>query len=364
MRITKNSATEPEGKIRQLALKNLFADYLITLSVSRDITVDEKVTNIKDSMPPKRRSGIYVLGYSNGHYYVGQSKNVVSRYKDHYRLCIPEAYITRVCFMPAPLKKLHEREAEVFHNLLRRLVCKKADTNSIRNEILFIEAFQKYKHLYPKTFNIREFIIQRKANSWASSTQKIEKYHSTTLPTVELINKKVQQLESRFKEFQKLPCYVEMFDVLSTYVKKAIPDAANIAGTSWICENQPVSSAAQEVYYSKFYLNNQLILTASTWKGQPRFSFILDKSAIGKRVIARLIPGKKGKNGFTTDHAIKTPAKGPIWLNILNAKTALSMLQDGSLANLLYLSNETYLKQTSSGLHPSHDQELAALLTN
>ena len=63
--------------------------------------------SIADYFKPRRRCGIYVLGFSNGEFYAGQALDVTRRYAQHRKTYYD---IEQMAFRPLARSKLNEEE--------------------------------------------------------------------------------------------------------------------------------------------------------------------------------------------------------------------------------------------------------------
>ncbi len=124
----------------------------------------------------------------------------------------------------------------------------------------------------------------------------------------------------------------------------------------------PTSPVAAEIYYVKFFLNNQLVLSVSTWEGKPRIVFNVDKASL---------KGSKDKikdwsySGLKIiDHSVSTPLQGAISLNVSNLSTAFTLLNDPKFVKAIHQSNEKLISKGSFKSELINDEELAQLLLN
>lgn len=173
--------------------------------------------------PGEDRCGIYILEFTDGQRYVGQSRDVVRRFADHSRRHLD---IVAVQFCPTPLHDLDAAE--------RQMVQDQRDAgHHLRN-------------------------IDLVSNSWADSVldavvdQEIQQGWATGAPqthpddTRMLIARRRQSTRAQYEALQQHPGFDAVFDDICTYIDRVVAWPSATDGAFWTLSALPSTGKTRE----------------------------------------------------------------------------------------------------------------------
>ena len=209
-----------------------------------------------------QRCGIYVLHFSNGDFYIGQSIDVTKRFLQHRQTWgdIEEIYFKRVA--KENLNQVEERLVKSFERnsyKLRNIVYTTPGRvpYGMSDFDLIMPLDEQERWLVDTKFNIPGGMRFTNNDQRVKYTQK-------------------------YQRFQKMPEAEKIIEVLREYVRHAIPAYQASEMLFWSCTCPLTKYGKDIVVYSRINLNWQEVFRAYMYKGKPEFSFYVAKSPMEK----------------------------------------------------------------------------------
>jgi hypothetical protein len=208
--------------------------------------------SIADFFKPRRRCGIYVLGFSNGEFYAGQAVDVTRRYAQHRKTYDD---IEQLAFKPLPRSKLNEEERSLI-GLLEQ------EGWPLRN--ITIVSLHKGESDFDLVMPPEE------QERWLNDLDYTED-GGERLVDPELR----RRYQGRFQRFLERPHAEEALAVLQTYVGTTIPAIRRGEVSFWSCSCLPTDNV-----YSRVNIYWQEVFTVFTSMNTLRFSVHLARSPL------------------------------------------------------------------------------------
>lgn len=191
--------------------------------------------SVADLFPPKRRCGVYVLGFDNGDRYVGQSIDVTKRFAQH-RLNHHD--ITHLTFRVVPKADLSRVERECIHAL-------EARKTRLRN--------LDHMSVVQGERDLDVLISPEEQQRW------LDRQLDPPIGPRQVEDRELRRrLRTRFERFMKRPHADEALFVLGTYIHSVIPFPRRTELTFWCMSCLPNDPPS---VYSRVNINMQEVLT-------------------------------------------------------------------------------------------------------
>ena len=213
--------------------------------------------SIADLFKPKQRCGIYVLHFTDGHFYVGKAVDVTRRYVEHRKT---HADIEKISFKVMGSEKHAAEERRIIGVL-------ETEGWPLRN-ITFASM--------PKGDSDFDLIMTPEDQErWLHDLEWIDSAGSRlTNPDLR------QRYRKKFDRFNDMPHAAQVVDVLRDYVRLGIPAICRGEVSFWACSCLPIFVSPLDYAYSRININWQEVLTAYSDGNEPWFSVHLARSPV------------------------------------------------------------------------------------
>jgi len=231
--------------------------------------------SIADLFKPDKRCGVYVLYFTDGHFYVGQALDVTRRYVQHRKT---HTDIEKIAFKRVSRSKLDEEE----RNLIWRLEQNDWPLRNIRLTSSVPEGDTDFDLIMPPEDQVH----------WLEDLSYVD------LEGERVVNPVLRsKYNTRYHQhFKNLPYADQVIDVLRYYVHSGIPAIRRGEIAFWACSCLP----ARDVYL-RININWQEVV--SVWKADDKvhFSFHLALSPLDPHKALNLLFEAYPKISLTTD---------------------------------------------------------------
>ncbi len=213
--------------------------------------------SIADLFKPKRRCGIYVLHFTDDHFYVGKAVDVTRRYIEHRKT---HADIEKISFKVMASVKHAAEERRIIGVL-------EAEGWPLRN-ITFASM--------PKGDSDFDLIMMPEDQErWLHDLEWIDSAGSRlTNPDLR------QRYRQTFDHFNGLPHAPQVIDVLRDYVRLGIPAIRRGEVSFWACSCLPAFASPSVGLHSRINIDWQEVMTAFDFEGELWFSVHLARSPL------------------------------------------------------------------------------------
>lgn len=283
--------------------------------------------SIADIFPINKRCGIYVLRYTDGMYYVGQSVDVAKRFLQHKKKC---GDIEQIAFKKVSKNNLDLEEKKYIASL-ENLVSIRNINNTTLPELADSE--------------LDNIISAEKQMAWLESPLSPIESFSRVQDEI-LRSKTIQRCEELLKD-KNFKDYV--LPVMRQYVRKCIPEPYLTELTFWGCSCLPPYNNSYIKIYSRINVRFQEVFTAFFDKKikSECFSFHVCKSYLGEQAINKLYD--EISTFDCGDHIYETGGYDQIWVGVASMEDALLLLQD---KNFLMAAKKFNLARFKVGAQP------------
>lgn len=303
-----------------------------------DVSNRKTVSNIWK----KQRCGIYVLHFSSGDYYVGQSLDVTKRFQQHRKIWDD---IEKISFKRVAKKNLNVEE-ETLIKLLE-------DKDYQLRNIVFTTPGK-----IPKGMSDFDLIMAPDVQErWLMDTE----FNGSGGGRNE--NKGQRQKYTRkYQRFMEMPHSEEVIQTLREYVQRAIPAYRASEMVYWSCTCLLSKHGKDIVTYCRINLNWQVVLTAYTYKEKPEYSVYMAKSVLDKGSRVRNFMHKTRlawKGAWSTKHQYKPGGQDQINFFVYNSQDMLELLKTPETLRAIRLFNLRLMRQGPCVSSQFHCYDLA-----
>lgn len=293
--------------------------------------------SIADLFPSGKRCGVYILQFSDGEIYAGQALDVTRRYVQHRKI---HCDIEKIRFRRVAKEYLDEEERSLIWTLER-------EGYRLRN--ITFTSIPKGESDFDRIVSAEE------QERWLKDTSYID------LSGSRIVNLELRRKYSRkFQRFAALPYFNEITEVLRKYVHAGIPAPLRSELSFWACSCLPSYSYSNVTIYSRINIYWQEVFTASTHKGNTKFSFHLALSPLEEAFGESLSPLlEKFPSLKTTDHFYEPGGQNQINLVIEGADSANIFLQQKEIVSAMRLFNLRLMKKGTCAFSRYHCMDLA-----
>lgn len=245
----------------------------------------------------KDKCGVYRLSFSDGEAYVGQSRNVVGRFRDHRTKWGDEIEY----FEFAPVAPEHLNAAEY------DFIAETEKTTPLRNKV----HAKRPGGLGTMTFNFVEG--KTVALPWKRSQRLLPEQAEEEMRLEAewqlFVDRKTSKAWKRWAPFEQRPDYDRIVEVLGWYVRETIPDPINTAGKLWTMSVLPsTGKSPYERRLTTISCGNleTLILTETLSGSRPTYTVRINTELVKNQMQGRsgfgLLPS--GSQIFNTGYRI------------------------------------------------------------
>ncbi len=299
--------------------------------------------SIYDSFTGQNKCGIYVLHFSDGTFYIGQSNNIPRRYLEHRKKNSDIAHISYKLSKENDLDRLEAASIAAFEGKY-----------TIRNI-----SFASYPQ---KTADLDILIPPDLQKQWLICEKIPRRYYRQEDLSLRVKYKR------KFAELMEDKVFINTaLPVMQKYVSRCLLDPCTTEISFWGCSCLPdghIATADMEIY-SRINIYWQEVFTVGSdlRRGLPFFSWHLEKSSISDFTLSELIE-KFGK--FETlefnDHYYKTGGSDQFNAYCENAEEALDLLDNVAFVNAIKRFNLRLMRKGSLNFGQYHCMDLADLL--
>lgn len=301
----------------------------------RTCTIDSP-NAVSALLPPKRRSGIYVLHFDTGRHYVGQSVDACRRYLEHCRI-----YPNIVSFSFKPVKKdkieldaweynvIQELEAQGFP--LLNIV--HASISYRSSDFDTIMPLEEQAH-WLSNLNYNAFGSQRHEDE-AQRSKQAERYQYQ-LPQDQLYAEQI------------LP-------VLKLYIQRCIPRGGEAEASHWNCSYLPSTSTKN--VYARLNINWQAVFSAYMGTTSAFFDFWLASSPfleLSKSEGERFSEEFRGLEIGDETYNMLPGGGDQVYMIIRDPKLALKFIEHPTVLRAIRIFNLNLMKKGKSPFNKFH----------
>ena len=270
----------------------------------------------------KQRCGIYVLGFSNGDYYIGQSVDVTKRFQQHRQTW---GDIEKVSFKRVARKDLNQVE----ESLVKLFEC---NGHKLRNIV--------YTTPGKIPYGMSDFdLIMSPGDQerWLVNPEFIT-------PGGNRLTNDEQRMKyaQKYQRFQKMPYAEEITNVLREYVRNTIPPYQASEMLFWSCTCLLSKYGKDIVTYSRINLNWQLVFEAYMYKGKPEFSIYVAKSPIEKdSKLKNMLHSVRlaWRGAWPTKHQYKPGGQDQVNFSVFGCNDMLDLIHNPEMLKAMRLFN-------------------------
>lgn len=287
-------------------------------------------------LPPKRRSGIYVLHFATGHSYVGQSVNAYRRYLEHCRI-YPN--ITAFSFKPIKQDKIELDAWE--YNVIQELEAQAFPLlNIIHTSISYRSS--DFDTIMP----LEEQARWMKDLSYNAVSG--ERHEDEVLRTKQAERYQYQPPKDQLYAAQILP-------VLQRYIEIGIPRFGETEASYWNCSYLP--SASPKNVFARLNINWQAVFSAYLGNTSAFFDFWLAGSPfleLSKPEGERFSQEFLGIEIGTEAHTMLPGGSDQVYMIIHDPKLALKFIEHPTVLRAIRIFNLNLMKKGQSPFNRYH----------
>ena len=294
-------------------------------------------TSIADIFSPSNRCGIYILYFSNGEYYVGQSKDVTRRFVQHLRI---HHDIEKLAFKRVARKNLDAEEAAVAAVL-------EGQGHKLRNILLTS---------IPKGESDFDLIMPLEdQNRWIAG----QDYMSP--PGVRIVEPELRRkYQGKFLQLTQMPHSEKAIAGLQHYLRIGVPAPLRTEVSFWSCSCLPSFHNKQITIYSRINLFWQEVFTASLEDKQLSFSIHLTLSVLQKEFGPSLSKlARRHPLVGIYDHTYAPGGPDQINLDAQGSSALQRLLEDETIVSAIRLFNLRLMKKGPCRFSRYHCMDLA-----
>ena len=281
-------------------------EILDNLGFPKPITIGVR-HSIADLFPVSKRCGIYVLGFQNKEYYIGQAIDVTRRYVQHKQT---HDDILKIWFKKTRKDLLNEEERNIIWKL---------EENGFRLRNIALTALPPVESDFDLIVSPEDQILWLKNQSSAEQ-------RPVQRPDYNEIRRKY---EKKFKRFLSKPYASEAIRFLKNYVLTTIPFPQQSELSFWCTSCLPAYSNPDASIYSRVNIYWQEVFTVFYDIEGLGFTFHMSKLPLQKYFGSKLIGlVQKYKGIRITDHFYKPGGYDQVNLVADNIKAAERLLCD------------------------------------
>jgi hypothetical protein len=293
--------------------------------------------SIADIYRSRNRCGIYILYFSNGEYYVGQTKDVTRRFVEHLRI---HHDIEKLTFKRVARKNLASEEYAVAKVLQRQGF-------SLRN--ILLTSIPKGKSDLDLVMSLED------QTRWLEGHSYVDDQGDRVIEPE--LRRKYQE---RFRRLTEMPYADKAIAALQQYVRTGIPAPLRSEIAFWACSCLPGSPSKQITIYSRINLFWQEVFTAYFENSQLWFSLHLARSVLEYEFGPSLV-GLTSEHPFVSvdDHAYAPGGPDQINLIVKGSSTLQRLLEDERIVRAIRLFNLRLMKKGPCRFSRYHCMDLA-----
>ncbi|MDQ5826571.1 MAG: GIY-YIG nuclease family protein [Chloroflexota bacterium] len=294
-------------------------------------------TSIADIFRPSNRCGIYILYFSNGEYYVGQSKDVTRRFVQHLRI---HHDIEKLAFKRVARKSLDAEEAAIAAVL-------EGQGHKLRNILLTS---------IPKGESDFDLIMPLDdQDRWVAGHDYVGPQGARIIEP-ELRRK----YQGKFLQLTQMPYAERAITGLRQYVGVGIPAALQSEVSFWSCSCLPNHPNRHIAIYSRINLFWQEVFTAGLEGNQLWFSIHLALSVLEQEFGPSLFELTCDHPSVSVDHHAYAPG-GPDQTRLVafGSSALQRLLEDERIIRAIRLFNLRLMKKGPCAFSRYHCMDLA-----
>lgn len=294
-------------------------------------------TSIADMFRPSNRCGIYILYFSNGEYYVGQTKDVTRRFVQHLRI---HPDIEKLAFKRVARKNLDAEESAIARIL-------EGQDHTLRN--ILLTSLPKGESDFDLVMPLED------QDRWLVDHSYVGP-QGTRVIEPELRRK----YQGKWAQFTKLPYADKVIAGLSHYVGVGIPAALQSEVAFWSCSCLPSYPDKRVTIYSRINLFWQEVFTAYLEGKQLWFSLHLARSVLEQEFGPTLFE-LVSEHPFVeaSYHAYARGGPDQMNLHVKGLSALQRLLEDRSVVRAIRLFNLRLMKKGPCAYSRYHCMDLA-----
>jgi hypothetical protein len=294
-------------------------------------------TSIADMFRPSNRCGIYILYFSNGEYYVGQSKDVTRRFVQHLRI---HHDMEKLAFKRVAQKNLVAEEKNIAKVLQRQ-------GHTLRN--ILLTSIPKGESDFDLIMPVEE------QDRWVAGHDYVGPLSVRTVEP-ELRRK----YQGKFLQLTQMPYAERAISGLRHYVEVGIPAALLSEVSFWSCSCLPNHPNKQIAIYSRINLFWQEVFTAGSEGNQLWFSIHLALSVLEQEFGPSLFELTCDHPFVTVENHAYAPG-GPDQTSLVayGSSALQRLLEDGRIIRAIRLFNLRLMKKGPCAFSRYHCMDLA-----
>lgn len=189
-------------------------------------------------LPKKERSGIYILHFANGSYYVGQSVDITKRYQQHLRTY---GRIEQLSYRPVPRKQIALDEAEI-------------ETIYILEEKGYALLNIIHASVSNQSSDFDLLMHPDDQKRWAA-THAPQEHAASHQPRIVITEEQRLKQGHKFKAFQRRHDVQEITSLLHHYVTHCVPEPRLTEYSYWSVSCMPSTNASTFPRIACFNMN-------------------------------------------------------------------------------------------------------------
>lgn len=292
------------------------------------------------------RCGIYVLHFSNGDFYVGQSVDVTKRFTQHRKNW---GDIEHIFFKRVAKRDLNAAE----ESLIKKL---ESQNLNLRNISLTVPGKIPY--------GLSDFDLimpPSQQEKWLSDA-------TISLPGKGKVQNESQRLKyaRKFTRLLEMPQSNEAIQVAGAYVQSAIPYYKPGEMYFWSCTCLPQTGLDDFRVYSRININWQNVFEVICYRGKLEFSFFTTKAILEDNSRLRKFAKRfkySVKGAWKTDRQLKPGGQDQINFYVYDPQAMLELLDDREMLRAMRVFNLRLSRQGPCNSSKFHCFDLADRLT-
>ena len=288
------------------------------------------------------RRGIYVLGFSNGDCYVGQSLDVTKRFTQHRKTWDD---IEKICFKRVAKKNLNQTEENLIKLFEREGYILRNNTHTTAGNI---------------PIGMSDFDLIMSPEDQEKWRRDIE-WSPSGAPRV-INDKQRLKYTKKFQQFRDMDRSEEIIKVLKKYITKTIPSYRSGEMSYWSCTCLPQAPAKNNITCSRIHINWQSTFEVHMFLGKPEFSFYVAKSVLEKdSKIKKLLHKPKWafRGAWSNNHQKKPGGQDQENFSVYGCEDMLALINNKEMLKAMRLFNLRLIRRGLCNASRFHCFDLA-----